>query len=230
MEGSARPDFQLKTKHGLKQKNCIWLNDHFKKNAFFSIHHGPSWISWRSLAQILRYWGHYETLWTWIYMFQSRFLFCKYLGSLRLQRNGFEIIFYVCEKTTVYWRSTHGAEHISQCASNTTFVVLVLTRIQEGRGYLLEPFRQIRTYLPEPFRQIKTYFPEPLAYSIFDQRHGFFIQKVTARDVSFLVGGGKVWYFFPYQIAPPPLSKVLWIRVVCLGGQKVHICWYDFGR
>ena len=26
---------------------------------------------------------------------------------------------------TVYWRSTHGAEHISPCASNTTFVVLV---------------------------------------------------------------------------------------------------------
>ena len=30
-----------------------------------------------------------------------------------------------------------------------------------GRGYLLEPFRQIRTYFPEPFRQIRTYFLEP---------------------------------------------------------------------
>ena len=26
---------------------------------------------------------------------------------------------------TVYWRITHGAEHIPPCASNTTFVVLV---------------------------------------------------------------------------------------------------------
>ena len=26
---------------------------------------------------------------------------------------------------TVYWRSTHGAEHIPPCAPNTTFVVLV---------------------------------------------------------------------------------------------------------
>ena len=26
---------------------------------------------------------------------------------------------------TVYWRSTHGAEHIPPCASYTTFVVLV---------------------------------------------------------------------------------------------------------
>ena len=26
---------------------------------------------------------------------------------------------------TVYWRSTHGADHIPNCTSNTTFVVLV---------------------------------------------------------------------------------------------------------
>ena len=29
-------------------------------------------------------------------------------------------------KTTVYWGSTHGAEYIPHCASNTTFVVLVV--------------------------------------------------------------------------------------------------------
>ena len=79
---------------GLNKKIVFGSMIILKKNAFFSIHHGPSWISWRSLAQILRYWGHYETLWTWIYMFQSRFLFCKYLGSLRLQRNGF--VFIIC--------------------------------------------------------------------------------------------------------------------------------------
>ena len=30
-------------------------------------------------------------------------------------------------KTAVYWRSTHGAEHIPHCGSNTTFVVLVFS-------------------------------------------------------------------------------------------------------
>ena len=32
-------------------------------------------------------------------------------------------------KTTVYWRSTHGAEHIPHCAFNMTFVILVFVVI-----------------------------------------------------------------------------------------------------
>ena len=35
-------------------------------------------------------------------------------------------------KTTVNWRSTHGAGHIPQCASNMTFVVLVFKKSQRN--------------------------------------------------------------------------------------------------
>ena len=33
-----------------------------------------------------------------------------------------------------------------------------------GRGYLPEPFRQIRSYLPEPFRHLRSYLPEPFRH------------------------------------------------------------------
>ena len=49
-----------------------------------------------------------------------------------------------------------------------------------GRGYLPEPFRQIRTYLPEPVPANKDLFAGTFPVdspSIFDPRKGFFGQK-----------------------------------------------------
>ena len=56
---------------------------------------GPSWASWRIFAQILRFWGQYETAWICNDLFWNRILFCKYPGPLRSHRNGVVFKIYV---------------------------------------------------------------------------------------------------------------------------------------
>ena len=67
----------IKIKTVITYIQSVWItrptNNHY---------HGPSWASWLSLAQNLSFWGHYETVWIWIDLFQNCILFCKYLGPL----------------------------------------------------------------------------------------------------------------------------------------------------
>ena len=74
---------------------------------------GPSWASLRSFAQILWFWGHYETIWIWIDLFQNSILFCKYLGPLILHRNGF--VFKICIWISVFRRKKRIKNPILGC-------------------------------------------------------------------------------------------------------------------
>ena len=48
------------------------------------------------------------------------------------------------------------------CSFSSTIAKISKTSSNHlGRGYLSEPFRQMRNYLPEPFRQTRSYLPEP---------------------------------------------------------------------